>query len=336
MSKTKSIIRIILLILFYLGIISYWLVFSSRVSWLLLVFLTLFFLFDTLSMSQSLKNLKIRPINIVSCHVGEKQSIVINLYNQKKRPLFYPHLSIQCSNLELDDSIFIFFNREYQIVHEWTPKKRGEITEIEIELICYDFFYLFQKSKKIRFNEKALVLPSRVREVNYLNHLLKISNTGTALGHESFDLEKIRAYHPGDSPKKIDWKLSSKQQELMVREYEMYEDKKWLLVFFGRESKYFEALLSDFFYLYEQLKASNISFQLVGKGISSSEVLTNKSFALIEASETPGDLPIEENKQMLIFTPRKTKLLDKALEKLPATQSVQVIEYEKSIKEEKL
>jgi hypothetical protein len=88
-------------------------------------------------------------------------------------------------------------------------------------------------------------------------------------------------------------------------------------------------MLAVFFNLYQIYSSKDILFYLVGEGISGKEVLTVDTFSKIKASENPGKLPDLPNHRIIIFTPRPTKLLDKALGRLNTSQKIDVIDYKK-------
>lgn len=278
-------------------------------------------------MYQSLKHLSVKPINLVSTHVSESNKITIDIFSKNKKRLFYPILLIQCEQLGIKRQLFLFFKKELSLEVEWIPKKRTQITQLEIEIASYDFFYFFKKSKRTIFDQEVLVLPSSINHTNFVLNQINNYYPSIPFGQNNFDLEKIKGYQPGDSPKKIDWKQSSKRQQLMVREYQVDSEMYWMFVFYGRESKHFESLLAEFFYLYQTIKNPDISFYLVGKGIDSQNDNKTKDFSVIEASEDPGELPSNLRKKMIVFTPRKSKILDRELDKLSPHQIVHVVEY---------
>lgn len=330
MSKVKSFLPLMLYGVFYLLVFTYWMTFTSKASWILLLFMTLFLVVNSLMMFQSVKKIKIHPLNLSHIHLGENREVTVELVSKTKSKLFFPILIIKCNQLNLEKNYFLFFKQQKTISFEWQPKERMLLEILEFEITSSDFFNFITKKTNFKFETNILVLPAKIENVEKVMEVVYPNLRKTLFGEPTFNLEKISPYRTGDSIKKIDWKLSSKKQDLMVRDYEEYEENRLILVFYGRESKYFEDMLAVFFNLYQIYSSKDILFYIVGEGISGKEVaLTGDAFSKIKASENPGELPDLPNHRIIIFTPRPTKLLDKALGRLNTSQKIDVIDYKK-------
>ena len=113
---------------------------------------------------------------------------------------------------------------------------------IKIDKIkIYDYIKLFSTGKKINCTSKISVLP----EIHKLDIYLNSSEGEVAIDSNSFSKVKsgddpsevfnIREYAAGDKLQRIHWKLSTKQDELMVKEFSLplNSDGLLLLEFFG-------------------------------------------------------------------------------------------------------
>lgn len=329
MAKVKSFLPLMFYSLFYVLVFVYWMTFTSQAAWLLLLFMTLFFVVDSLMMFQSVQKIEIQPLNLSHVHLGEKRNVTVELESKTNSTLFFPILIIKCSELNLEKNYFFFLKQKKKFSFEWTPKDRTSLKMIEFEIISSDFFSVITKKTKIQFETNILVLPAKIDNMEKVMKIVYPGFRKKLFGEPTFNLEKISPYRTGDSIKKVDWKLSSKKQNLMVRDYEEYEENKLMLVFYGRESKYFEDMLAVFFNLYRLYLSKDILFFLVGEGFSDKEALIIEDFSKIHASENPGEIPHLVNHRMIIFTPRPTKILDKEISKLNTRQKVDVIEYKK-------
>ncbi len=119
----------------------------------------------------------------------------------------------------------IYFS-PYMIVNmreHFTATKRGIFTFGEMKTEYYDPLKIFKRSISFKKDIKLIVYP-RVYDLNYF----LIPNTGS-IGTMAFSqsehrdyssLKKVRKYAPGDSFKRIHWKLSSKRGEIYVKEYD--------------------------------------------------------------------------------------------------------------------
>lgn len=328
MSKVKKFLPITLFVFFYTLIFLYWVTFNSETGWYLFLFFTLFIIFDSLLMFQSVKKVKLKPLNLSSTNVGKKQLIKLQLTTDQKKKVFFPVLIIRCEELEIEERLIFFFKRNYTWQVEWTPKKRAVLESVTIEVISSDFFGFLTKSKTHSQQTRILILPESLSRTERLLKIIPPNFSRNLFGEPTFNLEKIKPYVPGESMKKIDWKLSSKRQELMVKEYEEYETNPLMFIFYGRASKNFESMLAYFYTLYQDVQTKEVSFFLVGDGVSSQESIDIADFSKLEAKESPGTIPYQKNHQIIIFTPRQTKLLDRELDKLPAHTDIQVIDYD--------
>ena len=105
----------------------------------------------------------------------------------------------------------------------------------------YDYIKLFATRKKVKCTAKVSVLP----EIHELDISLNSCEGEAAIDSQSFSKTKsgddpsevfnIREYAAGDRLQRIHWKLSSKQQELMVKEFSLplNSDGILLLEFYG-------------------------------------------------------------------------------------------------------
>ena len=105
----------------------------------------------------------------------------------------------------------------------------------------YDYIKLFSIRKKVKCTSKVCVLP----EIHELNIALNSGDGEVAIDSQKFSKHKsgddpsevfdIREYVAGDKLQRIHWKLSTKQQELMVKEFSLplNSDGIILVEFFG-------------------------------------------------------------------------------------------------------
>ena len=160
--------------------------------------------------------------------VGDPVRIEVKSNNTSMVPV--AHAKIQCRiynnhNEMVFPSENIFFN-PYQITNireNFEIKTRGIFTKGEIRTDYSDPLRLFQRLKVVEKDIQLVVYP-KVTELDYF-YMPCTGYMGTKSvaksGHEDFSsLRKVRKYAPGDSFKKIHWKLSSKRGEMFVKEYE--------------------------------------------------------------------------------------------------------------------
>lgn len=104
-----------------------------------------------------------------------------------------------------------------------TPIKLRGVYDCGIEKIeTYDFLRLFKFTRKIEQYEKIVILPrkhiiSPVRDISSSDSETESVNN---FSFEKNSFTNIREYIPGDPVKHIHWKMSAKQDKLMVKQFE--------------------------------------------------------------------------------------------------------------------
>lgn len=159
---------------------------------------------------------------------GEKLILDITTSNNSIFPV--SHAKINCRVFNDDHEMVlptenIFFN-PFQIINmqeEFTINTRGLFSNTVLMTELADPLKIFKKTIQYEKPLHLMVLP-RIYELKYF-YLPSTGYLGTSKvvrsGHEDYSsLKKVRPYIHGDSMKKIHWKLSSKRDELYVKEYD--------------------------------------------------------------------------------------------------------------------
>ncbi|HHT45534.1 MAG TPA: DUF58 domain-containing protein [Fastidiosipila sp.] len=112
---------------------------------------------------------------------------------------------------------------------------RVEMDDIQIRLRdTFNLFYARLPGAKARFSHEALVLPRF--EVEHLieewaKELLDEGEKARQRVEErTEEIDTIRHYRPGDTMKSIHWKLSSRQNKFIVKQYEMPKEIRFCLM----------------------------------------------------------------------------------------------------------
>lgn len=105
--------------------------------------------------------------------------------------------------------------------------------EIGVSELCfYDCFRLFRYRVKPGLFRELFVMPRRLQLAAQSGGDRQQNETETVVllkGQDNTELSDIRDYQPGDSLRSVHWKLSSKTQDLMVRQYARNADKQVFL-----------------------------------------------------------------------------------------------------------
>lgn len=102
-------------------------------------------------------------------------------------------------------------------------------------VICYDYLGIFKTSIQPNTSFEMLVLPNQFDEnFSFFEHTMRKSNVDVSTlaqkGQDSSDIFSIKEYKPGDEIKHIHWKLTSKFDEIIVKEMSETTDQSILLL----------------------------------------------------------------------------------------------------------
>ena len=115
-------------------------------------------------------------------------------------------------------------NSDYKIDSEVTFSYRGTY-DVGIDcMYVYDLFKLFRFKVRLYNYRSIYVMPRRFGMKADINRSSSDTSTDTrrsAMGIDRNDVSDIRRYEPGDPMKNVHWKLSSKSEELQVKQYDM-------------------------------------------------------------------------------------------------------------------
>lgn len=317
--------------LFYLAITLYTFIFNNTTGWGLFFFFSMFFFCCIISLLPSLRKIEVETINQKYVHLNESLPVTWELY--KKRPTFFPiaRLTID-SPLLSDTSAFLYFftGSKRQLDLTWKPDKRGVFSTQPIQYQGSDLFFAFSKAYETTFSFHLVVLPTYNSQIEPLiNHLFSQTVFPHTYGEMSFAVKSFRQYQTGDSLKYIDWKLSSKRNELIFREYEVSQQPEKLLIFWGSPSEHFEEMLSLYYSIQEAYgRQALVKQQLFGDNIQDSSRPVLEDFASIQPFQTPPVISKLLGMQLFIFTTSIDENLDIQLSSLKRTNQVKVYTYD--------
>ena len=132
-----------------------------------------------------------------------------------------------------------FYENEdkYSLIMTALPKKKNEVymtvsgiycgrLEVKInEYEIYDFLGMFKRNIKCFEKAEFYIMPSKKQEYEKFNLSPKGNSEEDELqlskGDDVSQISQIRDYIPGDRLSNIHWKLSSKKEEMQVKEYSL-------------------------------------------------------------------------------------------------------------------
>jgi len=159
--------------------------------------------------------------------VGDDNKVKIHLtnkFNFTVRTVLYdnPPKQLQLRNLKF--SVVLTSGQSHQFEYMIHPTDRGEYEFKNIYVYCSTLTHLVQRKVEI---EAASVVPAYPSIIQMKQYELKVfaqtANTGIKkirrLGHNN-EFEQIKNYVQGDDIRTVNWKATSRRNELMVNQYQ--------------------------------------------------------------------------------------------------------------------
>jgi uncharacterized protein (DUF58 family) len=161
-------------------------------------------------------------------NLGDSNTVQLNLLSKGKLPyyiLFFEGFPDEMQEREAYFKGYLETGQLLNFKYDFKPKKRGVITFKDPLIYLQSFFYLVRRKIAISNHQKISVYPSIIQMKRYelmVFQQLRI-NTGIKktrrIGNAS-EFEQIKNYVQGDEIKKINWKATSRRNELMVNQFQ--------------------------------------------------------------------------------------------------------------------
>lgn len=247
-----------LALLFVVFIAVYALIFNNVVGWTAFFFvvplsLVCFFMVSV----PYLFTFQAKDINI---NQGERFTLT---FNTKSKWRWYPFISTKLvgQDIQLQSKpTSIFFSEQSDFEYDTQNILRGVYIINEIQVSLSDPFSILSREMRYSVEIELVIYPEkRMFEAESLHQNLTYYFLGDHhfAPNETFDLNHIRDYVPGDLPNRIDWKLSSKKQNLQYRVYDLEMPLPPRLVLLAQEHETFEYLLSVFYTFETEFNQNN-------------------------------------------------------------------------------
>lgn len=247
-----------LALLFVVFIAVYALIFNNVVGWTAFFFvvplsIVCFFMVSV----PYIFTLQAKDINI---NQGEAFSLT---FNTKSKWRWYPFITTKLVGKDIQlrsKPTSIFFSEQSDFEYDTQNMTRGVYAITEIQVSLSDPFSILSREMSYPVDIELVIYPEkRMFEAESLHQNLMYYFLGDHqfAPNETFDLNHIRDYVPGDLPNRIDWKLSSKKQNLQYRVYDLEMPVPPRLVLLAQEHETFEYLLSVFYTFETEFNQNN-------------------------------------------------------------------------------
>ena len=161
---------------------------------------------------------------------GVDNAIIFRLTNETliPQPRIYLHYRIfndlNTNDLEFISEVYVGprESSDYKIPIKFS--NCGDYHVVLTEYECKDLFGFLHRTIKTKDSAEAFILPSEINFAGTVNLAGGASDDETVIevfakGNDTSEIFEIRDYRIGDRPQQIHWKLSAKEQELMVKEF---------------------------------------------------------------------------------------------------------------------
>lgn len=211
-----------------LYVAAYVLPFLSNVANVVLASIAGLTLLDILLVFSSAQPLTVRRNLTSRLNLGEKNLISLEVENNSKQPISftliegYP-VEMQERSEKYDATLLPGYGKKF--IYTFTPKKRGEFIFGNVHLRIRSIFFLVFRKIEIPLEQLVRVYPSVKEMKKYELLVFKQQRTSTGikrirrLGNTS-EFEQIKNYVQGDEIRKINWKATSRKNELQVNQYQ--------------------------------------------------------------------------------------------------------------------
>lgn len=166
--------------------------------------------------------------------MGEDFAIRVRTENHSIFPVAYSIMKVKYKNQldekfqNIDMTCRIDAKSEERIQLEFHCNHCGLIEIACDYLKVYDYFRLFSVKIPIERKQEVIVIPEFeiIEDLleNSLENFDNVKKSVSKKGEISSEMVGIREYRPGDHPKQIHWKLSSKKRQILIKEFDMEEE----------------------------------------------------------------------------------------------------------------
>lgn len=156
---------------------------------------------------------------------NEVELIFENTTNQPINLIYYEGYPIEMQKREAQEHLFLLSGETRSINYVFKPKTRGDFKFGNIHLFISSVLFLCKRKMEFELEQTVQVYPSILQMKQYE---LKVFHQQTRaqgikkirrIGHNN-EFEQIKNYVQGDDVRTVNWKATSKRNELMVNQYQ--------------------------------------------------------------------------------------------------------------------
>lgn len=161
-------------------------------------------------------------------NLGDKNKVKLHIKNNSGQPINYTIIEgypeeMQERSKELKGTLLSNGEKEYNYI--FTPKKRGKFSFGDVFIMIRSLFFLVSRRIDFELSQNVHVYPSVLQMKRYELLVFQQQKVSSGikkirrLGNNS-EFEQIKNYVQGDEIRTINWKATSRRNELMVNQYQ--------------------------------------------------------------------------------------------------------------------
>lgn len=161
-------------------------------------------------------------------NLGDVNTVKLHVTNNSSQPIHFTMIEGYPAEMQERSTVFrglVTPNHSKSFEYEFIPKKRGEYEFSDVFIIMRSVFFLASRRIEFPLSKKINVYPSVYQMKKY--ELLVFQQQKTSVGIKKIrrlgnnsEFEQIKYYVQGDELKTINWKATSRRNELMVNQYQ--------------------------------------------------------------------------------------------------------------------
>lgn len=197
----------------------------AQIALLVLLGVTVLDVLLTFSVKRPLQFKRIVQSRLNLGDVNEVRIEVTNLTGQPISFVLHEGFPVEMQERSKRFGAILIPNEMRQFTYDFVPKERGEYSFNDAFFMISSIFFLVKRRIIIPAAEKVAVYPSVLQMKKY--ELLVFQQQKTSSGikkirriGQTSEFEQIKNYVQGDEIKTINWKATSRKNELMVNQYQ--------------------------------------------------------------------------------------------------------------------
>lgn len=301
MNRLKQGGKFFLVLLGFALLTAYAVIFNNTSGWLLWLFYVGFILLNLVTLVFPLRQLQLTVPETFWTQAGTTFLLPVTV---KSRGWFWvPAFSVSLPQ-HAQQPIFRSFYHGQRLTLNFPIEglQRGIYPDLSVLVTAGDWFGLFQKSRKYVLPSELVVLPAVDESMAQFVPRLRKEQQMTLFGERTAEIRNHREYHRGDSLKQIDWKLTARSRQLMIREYQEKQESPVVFIFWGEAGPFFETQLRAYFNVQQQLAGLLAIQQYLVTAAGGEFLQGDRVFAAAKGFEQKPELFAFKNKTLLVFT----------------------------------